>query len=650
MAMQRTGTYEHSAGGGRTATGGRRAVVLLCGALATGLLGGAACSRGPVKTAPLSIEGLPLGEVYPYRSPVELVVSADGAVAFVIEHTGMSVDTVNARTGELLRSTPLAAAPSGLALDAERGRLYVTRGQAGGAVDVIDTESGRILQSLPAGHTPVAPVLSADGRTLYIGRRFEHRVEAIDAATGAVAATVSVAREPIAAALTPDGALLVVAQHLPAQAATAAVVAAQVDLFTVPDLERAATMTLPSGSTGVRTVCISPDGAHAYVTHTLGRFSVPTTQLERGWMNTSALSILDLAGRKWLTTVLLDDVDQGAANPWGVACTADGATLLVTHSGTHELSIIDRAALHERIGVVAGGGRAGGFSASLDDIPNDLSFLVGLRRRVRLPGNGPRGVAPAGGAALVAQYFSDSLARVELGGEGAPAVTSLPLGTPVEPNIVRRGEIAFFDAAHCFQQWQSCASCHPDVRADGLNWDLLNDGLGNPKNNRTLLYTHFTPPVMITGIRESAEVAVRAGFRFIQFVQVSEEVAAAVDEYLKVLQPAPSPRLVNGALSAAARRGREAFRQARCDTCHSGAYYTDGLKHDVGTGPDELGIRLFVTPPLTEVWRTAPYLYDGRAATMREVVTQHNADDRHGVTSTLAPAQIDDLVEYVLSL
>jgi DNA-binding beta-propeller fold protein YncE/mono/diheme cytochrome c family protein len=648
--MQRMGTYGHSAGGDRTAARGRHALALLCAALAAGLLGGAACSRGPVQTAPMSIEGLPLGEAYPYRSPMELAVSDDGAVAFVIQHTGMSVETVNARTGELLHSTPLAAAPSGLALDAARGRLYVTRGLAGGAVDVIDTESGRILHSLPAGHTPVAPVVSADGRTLYVGRRFEHRVEAMDVATGAVRASASVAREPIAAALTPDGALLVVAQHLPAQAATAGVVAAQVDLFAAPALERVATVTLPSGSTGVRTVCISPDGAHAYVTHTLGRFSVPTTQLERGWMNTSALSILDLAEKKWLTTVLLDDVDQGAANPWGVACTADGATLLVTHSGTHELSVIDRPALHARIGVVAGGARAGGFSTSLDDIPNDLSFLVGLRRRVRLPGNGPRGVALAGGAALVAEYFSDSLARVELGGEGAPAVTSLPLGEPVEPNLVRRGEIAFFDAAHCFQQWQSCASCHPDVRADGLNWDLLNDGLGNPKNNRTLLHTHVTPPVMITGIRESAEVAVRAGFRFIQFVQVSEDVATATDEYLKVLQPVPSPSLVNGALSDAARRGRQVFQQARCDTCHTGEYYTDGLKHDVGTGPDELGIKLFVTPPLTEVWRTAPYLYDGRAATMREVFAEFNPEDRHGTTSTLTPAQIDDLVEYVRSL
>ena len=38
---------------------------------------------------------------------------------------------------------------------------------------------------------------------------------------------------------------------------------------------------------------------------------------------------------------------------------------------------------------------------------------------------------------------------------------------------VRRGEILFHDASDCFERWQSCASCHPDARADGLNWDRV---------------------------------------------------------------------------------------------------------------------------------------------------------------------------------
>jgi hypothetical protein len=35
---------------------------------------------------------------------------------------------------------------------------------------------------------------------------------------------------------------------------------------------------------------------------------------------------------------------------------------------------------------------------------------------------------------------------------------------------------------------------------------------------------------------------------------------------------------------------------------------------------------------------------------MREVLTSRNTTDRHGRTAHLTPQQIDDLIEYVLSL
>jgi hypothetical protein len=56
------------------------------------------------------------------------------------------------------------------------------------------------------------------------------------------------------------------------------------------------------------------------------------------------------------------------------------------------------------------------------------------------------------------------------------------------------------------------------------------------------------------------------------------------------------------------------------------------------------------TPTLIECWRTAPYLHDGRAATMRDVLGEANPDDRHGRTSGLTPIELSDLAEYVLSL
>ena len=58
----------------------------------------------------------------------------------------------------------------------------------------------------------------------------------------------------------------------------------------------------------------------------------------------------------------------------------------------------------------------------------------------------------------------------------------------------------------------------------------------------------------------------------------------------------------------------------------------------------------FDTPTLRELWRTSPYLHDGSAATIRDVLTARNPKDEHGKTSQLTAQQIDDLAEYLLSL
>lgn len=177
-----------------------------------------------------------------------------------------------------------------------------------------------------------------------------------------------------------------------------------------------------------------------------------------------------------------------------------------------------------------------------------------------------------------------------------------------------------------------------------MNWDLMNDGIGNPKNCKSLLFSHVTPPSMISGIRSSADIAVRAGFRFIQFFDISEEDARCVDAYLKSLEPVPSPYLVDGELSEKARKGEIVYKELKCDECHSGAYYTDMKMYRIGDDVEfEQG---WDTPTLREVWRTAPYLFDGRAATMEEVFEVH----RHGIDRKVSKKDIEALTEYVNSL
>ena len=585
-----------------------------------------------------------------YRSPVALAADAAGQTLYVAEYTAGQVAVVDVAGGRVVRTLAVDLPPTGLALDAAHGRLYVTCEAPAGRVVAFNVATGRKEFELATGHSPLAPVVSPDGKTLWVCNRFNNQVAAYDVERRRELARVEVPREPVAAALTPDGSLLVVANHLPAMRADGYHVAARVSLVDAAARRVVTNLTLPNGSTSLRGVCLAPDGKYAYVTHTLGRYQLPTTQLERGWMNTSALSIVDLAGRKLLATVLLDDVDLGAANPWGVACTADGRQLAVAHAGTHEVSVIDRLALHEKLNKLAAGEKVPGVSLTLEDVPNDLSFLVGLRWRVKLAGIGPRGLAIAGGRAVAAEYFTDSLGVVDLAADAAPAARSIALGPVVAPTQERQGEINFNNARFCFQQWQSCTTCHPDNRADGLNWDLLNDGIGNPKNTKSMLLTHQTPPAMSLGIRDTAAMAVRSGLKFIQFAVRPEEDAAAIDAFLKALQPVPSPRLVNGRLSSAARRGERVFKKAGCAECHPAPLFTNLKSYDLGFGKDMDKDKPFDTPTLVEVWRTAPYLHDGRAATLEEVLTTFNPNDRHGDTSKLSREQLSDLVEYVLSL
>ncbi len=583
-----------------------------------------------------------------YKSPVAIAVAPDGATLFVAAYTANHVLAVDTASQAVKGTFDVAAPPSGITVHPSGSPVFVTGDAPQGKVFALSSD-GALAYEIAVGHSPAAPVCSADGSTLFVCNRFENTVSIIDLATQAETGRVAVAREPIALAVTPDGQKLFVANHLPSGAADGDYVASQISVIDVATKQVSGTITLPNGSSSLRGMCISPDGAHVYVTHLLSRYQLPTTQLERGWMNTNALTVIDAATATRINTVLLDDVSRGAANPWGVACTPDGSRICVAHAGTHEISVIDRAALHDKLTRVAAGESVSSVSKKPDDVPNDLSFLVNLRKRIKLDGNGPRGIAVIGTTVYAAEYFSDSLGVVDVAAEIARP-KELLLGAEIAPCAVRQGEIFFNDADLCFQQWQSCASCHPDGRADGLNWDLLNDGIGNPKNTKNMLLSHQTPPSMGLGVRDTAETAVRAGIKHIQFAVRPEEDAVAIDEYLKALTPVPSPELVNGQLSEAAVRGQKIFETAGCAECHPAPLYTNLKAYNFGMGTYLDEGKPFDTPTLVEVWRTAPYLHDGRAATLRDVLTTHNPENKHGETTGLTEAEIADLVAYVRSL
>ena len=581
----------------------------------------------------------------PYPAPVELAAAAGAGLVYVAERGANRVTVIDAGTESVRASFPVPDPPGGLALSPDGTLLFVTGTAAAGRIHVLDASTGEVRHSYAAGHYPLAPVVDPTGETLWFCNRFLDRVTAMDVATGKVRAAVAVPREPVAAVMTPDGSMLVVGNHLPDGAADGDYTGAVISLVDPAVARVVGSVPLPNGSTGLRGLCLSPDGRFAYATHILGRYGMPTTQLDRGWVNTNALSVVDVTARRLVATVLLDDVDLGAANPWGVACTEDGARLCVAHAGTHELSVIDRLALHAKLdAAVAAGGRG----PTGIEVASDLSFLVGLRRRVRLVGNGPRGVAIVGGRAFVAEHFSDTVGVADLASNGGTSPRSIALAPPRTPGAARRGERLFHDAELCFQSWQSCASCHPDARADGLNWDLLNDGLGNPKNVKSMLLAHATPPTTITAIRANAEESVRSGIRHIHAAVRAEEEAGDIDAYLRALRPVVSPHLAEeGRGSDAVVRGKAVFERVGCAHCHPAPLFTDLKQYDVGTTRGIDAGRPLDTPTLVEVWRTAPYLHDGRFRTLRETIAFHDAALRKADGAALSEDDLDDLTEFV---
>jgi len=594
-------------------------------------------------------------------SPTALVASPDGAKVYVACGAASQVKVVELAGGKVTGSIAVRPHPTGLALSPDGNRLFVTCAAAESKVCMVDLHCGKVTALLTAGHTAKAPVLSPDGNTLFVCNQFDDDVSVLELASGKELRRIPVRREPVAAAITSDGHYLLVANHLPAGRADQPPVAAVISVLDVAAGRVVKELPLPNGSGSLQDIRVSPDGKYAVITHTLARYALPATQLDRGWMHTNAKTVVALDQLEILNTVLLDDVDRGAADPWGVAWSADSRTLVVAHAGTHELSLVDFAGELSRLsnlpatpaaGLAAKAARS---PHSQADVPNDLAFLVGLRQRIKLPPGdlGPRAVVVAANRAVTANYFSDSLTVVDLDQPHA-IPRSLALGPKIAMSLAQQGEFYFHDAGICFQGWQSCSSCHPgDGRMDGFNWDLLNDGVGNPKNTKSLLLAHKTPPAMWTGIRDSAGTAVRAGIRHILFTVQPPEVANALDAWLKSLQPLPSPYLVNGKPSAAARRGGKLFRSRAvgCAECHPAPLFTDLKTSPVGTGgPLDQGVEQFDTPSLVEAWCTAPYLHDGSAATIRDVLTTRNANNEHGKTSHLTAAELDDLIAYVLSL
>jgi DNA-binding beta-propeller fold protein YncE/cytochrome c peroxidase len=555
------------------------------------------------------------------------VLSIEGD-RLVLSNKGTKSVLLLDKTGKFIAKWQFDDPPSGLCIFREK--LFVTSSYSRGWITAIDLRTRKIGFKTETGMGACAPIINKEGTRLYVFNQFKTTVSELDAKSGKILRHTKVLREPVGGVLSHDGRYLFVNNSLPNQRADVDYVTSEVSVIDLSNFSVIKNIRLENGSNALRGICITTDGRYVFVSHNLGRFQVPTSQLSQGWMNTNALSIIDVPSLCFVASLLLDEPNRGAAGIWGVVCNEN--QLFVSHSGTHDLSLIDLKTLRKK----------------LDNYPDkknlsyDLSFMYYIRKRLPLVGNGPRNFSLANGKLYIPTYFSDTLNIVDIATQN---VKTIALNPNRQESLAQKGEKFFNDATYCYQNWQSCNGCHPsDARSDAMNWDLMNDGIGNPKNCKSLLYSHVTPPSMITGIRATAEMAVYRGFKNIQFVDVEPNILMSVNTYLKSLRPLPSPYLINNKLSKKAEKGSIHYEKLGCMKCHNGEYFTDKKMYRIGEKVEfDAG---WDNPTLKEVWRTAPYLFDGRAATMKDVFSVF----KHGIDTIVTEREIDELVEYVNSL
>ena len=243
---------------------------------------------------------------------------------------------------------------------------------------------------------------------------------------------------------------------------------------------------------------------------------------------------------------------------------------------------------------------------------------------------------------------------------------------------VLTGKQIFYNAADTrmgLDGYISCSNCHLDGGQDGRVWDFTDrgEGLRNTIDLRGRSglghgNVHWSGSFDELQDFENEIRNAFSGTGFLsetQFLQTANPLAEpkaglsaeldALAAYVGSLNtlPASPDRSAARSLSADAEAGRKVFLAQGCSGCHAGAQFTDGLRHDVGTIELSSGVGIyqplagigFETPTLKGIWSAAPYLHNGQAQTLDEVLlipghgSHLNADQRADLVAYLQ--QID---------
>ena len=571
-----------------------------------------------------------------------LDVSPDGTRLLVANTDSGTVTVVDLASRKAVAEVAAGDHPEGVSW-VGNGPLALVTVYGDDAVLLLDTVAGTVVHRFAVADEPYGVVATKDGKFAYVSHDHPGTVSELDLTARTVSRTFKAGDGIRGLALSADEKTLYACEFFTA---------------TLVSLDRASGKPLDRwpgrGQDNVaRQVALHPTRAKAYLPHIRSR----TTHHDARGSIFPQISFCDLAkpaGDDRRRSVALDSYQGNTVvtTPWEVAASPDGKRLYSVHAGTDDMYI----------------------SRTLDDDYQEIE-AVG---RLRPTGKHPRAVRvnPVNGEVYVSNTldFSVAVHTPDL----ARTLATIPVCTPPHTAEWRRGKELFQTAKQPMgsARWIACASCHPDGLTDGRTWQNP-EGLrktpslfgmahtfplhwsGDRDETQDFEYTVRGRLMQGRGLGDRAELVPATGpAHFAALEQKTAGLSADLDA-LAVYTNSFPVRLSPHKLTPEAARGKVLFfGKTQCATCHSGPYYTDSTltkpfrRHDVGTGggADEKIGPLYDTPTLLGVYRQPTLLHDGRAKSLREVLTVHNTGDKHGLTSGLSPAEVDELVAFLKAL
>ena len=592
-----------------------------------------------------------------YFSPFNIAVSNNGDRLYVIAQDADLLLVVDPENNKVLNKINVGVHPHSIILSKDGTFAYVSN-QWSDNVSVIDLITSKVIDTLKTGNGPAGLSLSANGKFLYAVNTFGSDLSVIDLSTKEERKRLPTGNNPTGTALSPDGKTLYVTSRRAKIAPYGEPLVSDLTLVNDSTQTILKYMNIPSAYM-MENVAFTPPGDLAMMTLIRPKNLITSLQVERGWMMTHGIGIVEQKEEGRVVQLLLDEPNAYYSDPFDIVITPDGKKAFISSSGVDVISVISLDSIRSIL--------ADSSPKMLKSFSNNLGISSRFVLK-RIPtGANPKGLAlsPDGKRLYVAEQLEDKIAVINT--ETLETINSIDLEGPSRITVARQGRKLFNNAGHTFQNQYACYTCHPDNHEDGLVYNMAAKDMGrNVTNTQSLREIGGTAPFKWNGKNQT--VYKQDGMRFSTVLTRTEQFSYddldALVAYIVTGIKYP-PNLMhnpNGKLTASQLRGKEIFDRSvdnfgnvipennRCITCHPPPLYTNLKLADVSTLAATDDPILFDTPHLNDIYASAPYLHDGRAETLEEIWTIYGQDDKHGYVNDMTKMQLNDLVDYLKSL